>query len=84
MFTVDSNSATNGSVLLRKYDVDAPYKLYSSVAAFQTALEPYRIHPSIVGWDTKHPAPALLVKLNGTFGKDAFTVIPPASVTISP
>ena len=80
ILSVDSNVAGSGNVLLRKYGADAPYKLYDSVNAVRTALNPYLMKSSINHWDAQHPAPALLVKLNGKFGKDAFTVVNPATV----
>ncbi len=56
------------------------YKLYSNVADFQVALDPYRDVKKTYHFDAKHPAPALLLELSGHFGRDAYTVVNPATV----
>ena len=56
------------------------YKLYSNVADFQAALDPYRDATKTYHWDARHLAPALLLELSGHFGRDAYTVVDPATV----
>ena len=84
LLSLDTNAAHNGGLTLSKYIAADPYRFYSSLDAFRAALKPYLSPDSKISyWDASHPAPALLVKLSGTFGKDAFTVVPPASVKVS-
>ena len=56
------------------------YKLYSNVADFQAALDPYRLKPHLNRWDAQYPAPALLLELSGRFDHDAYTVVDPGAV----
>lgn len=60
------------------------FKLYSSVDAFQRALDPCRDTSKQHKWDAQHPAPVLLLKLSGKFGPDAHSVVLPTSVKKQP
>ena len=74
--------AGSGRVQFRLDNEARTFRLFSSVSAFQAALDPYRDVTKLHGWSAQHPAPALLLKLSGKFGRDAYTVVDPRSVRL--
>jgi hypothetical protein len=78
------NQAKSGRLGFRIDNDVRHFKLYSSVDAFQLALDPYRNTSKLYKWDAQHPAPVLLLKLNGQSGPDAYTVVSPASMNKQP
>ncbi|QLG13271.1 hypothetical protein HLB42_20260 (plasmid) [Deinococcus sp. D7000] len=78
------NQAKSGQLDFRIDNDVRNFKLYSSVDAFQLALDPYRDNTKLHQWDAQHPAPVLLLKLSGHFGPDAYSVVAPASVKKQP
>ncbi|WP_161884456.1 hypothetical protein [Deinococcus alpinitundrae] len=82
ILSTDVSQAQKGQVAFQKNDDKQPVKFYSSVRDFQAALDPYRTIATapVAHWDAAHPAPALILKLSGHFGLDAYTVVSPASI----
>lgn len=78
------NQARAGRLDFRIDNDVRSFKLYSSVDAFQLALDPYRDTSKLHKWNAQHPAPVLLLKLSGHFGPDAYSVVLPTSVKKQP
>lgn len=78
--TASFDQAKAQRAMLRIKNGARNYKLYPSVADFQTALDPYRDVKKTYRFDAQHPAPALLLELSGHLGRDAYTVVDPATV----
>jgi hypothetical protein len=78
--TASFDQAKAKKALFRIENEAKNHKFYSNVADFQKALDPYRDMKKTYYWDAQHPAPALLLELSGHFGKDAYTVVNPATV----
>ncbi|MFC4455101.1 permease prefix domain 1-containing protein [Deinococcus sonorensis] len=76
------NQARGGQVQLQLPLEAQHYRLYARVSSFQSALEPSLSPTAPRQWDAQHPAPALLLKLSGKFGRDAFTVVDPKTIQL--
>ncbi|CAM3858127.1 hypothetical protein [Deinococcus frigens] len=84
ILTSNINQARPGRVEFRSYNDDGNFKFFSSIDDFQLALDPYRGMFKTQKWDAQHLTPALILKLSGHFGPDAYTVVSPKTVTRQP
>jgi len=80
MLTSTIHQAEQGHIRFQLAETRQPFKLFPSVQAFKAALRPYLKENALRHWDRRHPAPALLLKLSGHFGSDAFMVVDPGAV----
>lgn len=72
-----------GTLHLRRYNGVPNVRLVTDLARFQAALKPYQQQQTkLHQWSEAHPAPALLLRLSGHFGPDAYAVVPPAGVQV--
>lgn len=72
-----------GTLHLRRYNGVPSVRLVANLAQFQAALQPYQQQQTkLHQWSEARPAPALLLRLSGHFGPDAYAVVPPAGVQV--
>ncbi len=82
MLTSAIHQAEQSHIRFQLAEDRQPFRLFPTVSAFQAALRPSLGEQAVRRWDRQHPAPALLLKLTGHFGRDAFTVVDPGTVHV--
>lgn len=76
-FSISTAVARGGQVTFEGAKGAEPFALQPSVQQMHRVIAPYLKSGEVSTWNTQRPAPAVLLKLSGHFGNDAYTVVSP-------